>query len=111
MGACKDVLTITCHVYPNFLVWVRSGVSIGVPASWPSAPNLLLMCGGGGGGDAHSRAAASVADTLAILQRSRRAGGGGGQGEGAEEAAAAEWKPPEGQTGDGRTALNDKLGY
>uniref|UniRef100_A0A7S1SUT2 Uncharacterized protein n=1 Tax=Tetraselmis chuii TaxID=63592 RepID=A0A7S1SUT2_9CHLO len=64
-----------------------------------------------GGTDLHSRAAARVADTMAILQRSRRPAEAEADTGGAEGAAAVEWKPPEGQTGDGRTALNDKLGY
>ena len=45
----------------------------------------------------------------AKLQKTRRrpaAGGGGGGGD-----SDPEWRPPAGQTGDGRTSLNAKLGY
>jgi hypothetical protein len=31
--------------------------------------------------------------------------------EGADAEAEAAWQPPKGQTGDGRTRLNDMLGY
>jgi hypothetical protein len=40
-------------------------------------------------------------------------GGGGAQDEmeAVDERAEPEWAPPQGQTGDGRSSLNDKLGY
>ena len=34
-----------------------------------------------------------------------------GAGAGGGEEEEAEWRPPQGQTGDGKTSLNDKLGY
>lgn len=60
--------------------------------------------------DLHSRAAASVADKLAVLSRLKNRGGAGSIEE-EEGGGMMDWKPPEGQTGDGRTALNDQLGY
>lgn len=59
-----------------------------------------------GGGNADATAA--VLADLAVLQAAR---GGGGGGDEAGDEAAAEWRPPEGQRGDGRTRLNDQLGY
>lgn len=59
---------------------------------------------GGSGG-----AVAAVMADLAVLQKARRdAGVGEGEGEGGNE---EEWRPPEGQTGDGKTRLNEALGY
>jgi hypothetical protein len=57
---------------------------------------------------------------LAVLSSAKRGYGGEVQesenGEddknmGPDKATEAEWKPPENQTGDGRTKLNDLLGY
>jgi hypothetical protein len=54
---------------------------------------------------------------LAVLQQARRRAAHA-EDEAADEAAAAagaaaatEWRPPQGQKGDGRSSLNDKLGY
>ena len=62
-------------------------------------------------------AEAALAADLALLQRRAQAGGDTDRGAaGAPEAGragdeAAAWRPPEGQKGDGRTSLNDLLGY
>lgn len=62
-----------------------------------------------------SRAAAQVEADLALLSSaSRRAQEGSAAEEGLaeqEQQAAATWAPPKGQSGDGRTSLNDKFGY
>jgi hypothetical protein len=56
---------------------------------------------------------------LALLSSASRRGlgdaaageeGGGGDGEGGAGGPTA-WVRPQGQTGDGRTSLNDKFGY
>ena len=62
-------------------------------------------------------AEAALAADLALLQRQAQAGGDPDRGAaGASDAGragdeAAAWRPPEGQKGDGRTSLNDLLGY
>ena len=55
-------------------------------------------------GGAH--AASGLLADLALLQGADRLGSQAGAGDGAEQ-----WKPPENQKGDGRTKLNDLLGY
>ncbi|GIL63581.1 hypothetical protein Vafri_17621 [Volvox africanus] len=70
--------------------------------------------GGGGGGKVHrtggggGSAEAAVAADLEVLAAARRRRE---ELAAAEAAEAAQWRPPEGQRGDGRTSLNDKLGY
>ncbi|PNH06341.1 hypothetical protein TSOC_007344 [Tetrabaena socialis] len=61
--------------------------------------------GGGGGGGAAEAAVAADLEVLAAARRRRE------ELAEAEAAEAAEWKPPVGQRGDGRTTLHDKLGY
>ena len=62
-------------------------------------------------------AEAQLAADLALLQRTAQSGGDAGRGKaGGPEAGGAgdggaSWRPPEGQKGDGRTSLNDLLGY
>jgi hypothetical protein len=62
----------------------------------------------------HEPAVASVASDLEVLHRARQ-GAGGALGtwhdEREEGGAEGAWRPPEGQTGDGRSKLNDALGY
>lgn len=58
------------------------------------------------GGKAQDAQAKLLADLAALQQASRR-----GPEAGAGEGAAGEWRPPSGQTGDGRTSLNERLGY
>lgn len=49
---------------------------------------------------------------LALLSRVKKSVGDRADAEAVDEAAAAAaWRPPKGQTGDGRTSLSDKLGY
>ena len=45
---------------------------------------------------------------LEVLRKAQRAGHAAEAGEEEHEAA---WQPPQGQKGDGKTALNEKLGY
>ena len=55
-------------------------------------------------GGAH--AASGILADLALLQGADDSGGRAEDGDGTER-----WKPPEDQKGDGRTKLNDLLGY
>lgn len=54
--------------------------------------------------NAASQAQAKVLEDLALLS-------GASKGAGAAAEEMEEWRPPQGQTGNGRTSLNDKLGY
>ena len=77
-----------------------------LPVAAPPASSLepLHVQRSRAGGDAE----ASVAADLELLAAARRRR----EELAAQEAAeAAEWLPPQGQRGDGRTSLNDKLGY
>lgn len=62
-------------------------------------------------------AEAALAADLVLLQRQAQVGGNPDRGNAdASDAGhagdeAAAWRPPEGQKGDGRTSLNDLLGY
>ena len=66
---------------------------------------LLRACAGapGAGAEEEDEAVQERARKEWEAQRRQRQQQGGG--------GADEWKPPEGQTGDGRTKLNDALGY
>ncbi len=84
------------------------------PTHPPTHPHPLPAC---------RDAEAKVLADLALLKSARNRGlagsedaTGGGEASAAasdegDAAAAAEWRPPEGQRGDGRTKLNDLLGY
>ncbi|PRW44332.1 Kanadaptin isoform B [Chlorella sorokiniana] len=90
--------------------------------------------GGGSGGGAAQDAASKVLADLALLSRARQGAAADEDDEAEQERqrreweaqrqrqkqkqqqggggdAAEEWQPPEGQTEDGRTSLNEKLGY
>ena len=65
--------------------------------------------------DSVSAAEAKVAEEIRLLmggaQEAEEEDAGIAAGEGADPQAPPSWAPPSGQTGDGRTSLNDKLGY
>lgn len=65
---------------------------------------------GDGGGDAP---AVGVEADLTVLRAARQRAATGVGEDDAQDAARNEvgWAPPAGQTGDGRTSLNDRLGY
>ena len=70
----------------------------------------------GAGEEDPADAAGAGGGVLADLARLQRAGNGSGEvlSEDADvgvSVAAPEWRPPQGQQGDGRTKLNDLLGY
>ncbi len=78
-----------------------------------SAFLLLSLCVQAHGGAA---AEAAVSADLELLAAARRRQAELAAAAAEEEAAAAaaaqaQWQPPSGQRGDGRTSLNDKLGY
>lgn len=70
---------------------------------------------GAGAGDSVSAAEAKVAEEIRLLmggaQEAEEENDVMAADEGADPQAPPSWAPPSGQTGDGRTSLNDKLGY
>ena len=65
-----------------------------------------------GGKEAETGRARLMADLAALQGASNRDGQGRDAGDDAGgQGAEAVWKPPPGQTGDGRTGLNEQLGY
>lgn len=93
------------------------------PATMPPPKFGATPDGGASAPDVRAAAAARVAASVALLagagaRQWEEDGGAEGQGQlqqqdrGAADTEMADaWVPPSGQSGDGRTALNEKLGY